>query len=359
MSGNGSNKTEQPTGKRLWDARMDGQVVKSPDLNAGAVILTSALLLVWFGTYWLNGMRDGFLTAFYHIGHFKPLTERTFEDLMAQWLLHQLSLLLPFLCTLLIAGFAINYAQIGWLWTTKPLHPSLNKLNPIDGLKRLFSVMALVQMGKGILKFVLLGLVLWAVVQANLSYLLSLCQLPFRISWDHGVWGVAKQVMLWSSVFIAAIGMADWKYLHHQHIKRLMMTRQEVIDERKNQDGDPKIKQRIRQTGRRLVEKRQLEAVPKADVVINNPTHFSIAIQYDPDLCPAPRVIAKGQDHFALKIREVARANGVPMIENKPLAQSLYKLVDVDQMIPPDLFVAVAEVLAYVYTRNKGRRPGK
>ena len=152
------------------------------------------------------------------------------------------------------------------------------------------------------------------------------------------------------------MGLVDWRYQAWELEKQLRMSRQDIKDERKNQEGDPMMKQRMRQMGIQISKNKQLASVPTADVVITNPTHFAIALRYDPDVAPAPMVVAKGQDHFALKIKEVAKENNVMTIENRPLARALYAACEVDAMIPPDLFIAVAEVLAYVFAKNKGRR---
>jgi len=176
-------------------------------------------------------------------------------------------------------------------------------------------------------------------------------------------WGVVTNVIgmisLWAVSAFFVLGLADYIYQRYELEKQLRMSRQEVKDERKNQEGDPMIKNKVRQMGVQISRNKQLAQVPTADVVITNPTHFAIALKYDPDRAPAPIVIAKGADHFALKIKELAKEAGIPTVENKPLARSLYKMADVDNMIPPELFVAVAEVLAFVFSKNKGRHMRK
>jgi flagellar biosynthesis protein FlhB len=352
----GSDKTEKPSPKRIADAREKGQVVRSPDLTGGLVLALGSLMLALGGAFWSNSLMQVTTHVLRQMQRTTPMTSSQWVYTMMDVGSVMVSLVVPIGVALMVAGVGAHLAVTGMLYTTQPLMPDISKLNPMTGFQRLFNKDKLVELGKSLLKFGLLAAVLYGVVVSGSEKLSTWYQLPLATVLSQGLWPQITTLMVWASAAFMVVGVIDWRWNAWQYEKKLMMSRQDLIDERKNQDGDPKMKARQRRMGRQLVEKRQLSSVPKADVIINNPTHFSVAIQYDPDLGPAPRVIAKGQDFFALKIRETAKQHGVPMVENKPLAQSLYKTVDVDQMIPPDLFVAVAEVLAYVYAQNKGRK---
>ena len=352
----GSDKTEKPTAKRIADAREQGQVVRSPDMTGGLVLGLGSIMLAVGGAFWSDSLMQVTRHILRQMAKTTPMTTGQWSYTLMDVGTVIFSLVVPLGLALMVAGVGAHLAVTGLLFTTKPLVPNLSKLNPMTGFQRLFNKDKLVELGKSLLKFGLLAAVLYGVVVGGSEKLATWYQLPLGTVLALGLWPQITTLMMWASAAFVLVGVIDWRWNAWQYEKKLMMSRQDVIDERKNQDGDPRMKARQRRMGRQLVEKRQLSSVPKADVIINNPTHFSVAIQYDPDLGPAPRVIAKGQDFFALKIRETAKQHGVPMVENKPLAQSLYKTVDVDQMIPPDLFVAVAEVLAYVYAQNKGRK---
>jgi flagellar biosynthesis protein FlhB len=351
----GSDKTEQPTAKRLSDAREQGQVVHSPDFTSALVLGTGSIILASSGGYWGQTFKQQLTSTFALLQQHTPLTEKTFTELIYRFGGSIIPLIMPLgvmLCLLSGVGAVV---VSGWRVSSKPLQPDLNKLNIINGVKRLFGPDKIMALIKSLAKFGFISAVIFSLIQGNIALMPTWQFIPLPQLVLEGLWPQISTLIIWISVTMLVIGVVDWRWNAHQYIKKLKMSRQEVLDEHKNQDGDPKMKAKIRRMGRQLLEKRQLQAVPQADVIINNPTHFSVAIQYDPDLCPAPRVIAKGQDFFALKMREVAKANNVPMVENKPLARSLYATVEVDHMIPPELFLAVAEVLAYVYAHNKGR----
>jgi flagellar biosynthesis protein FlhB len=352
----GSDKTEKPTPKRIQDAREQGQVVRSQEFTSALLLGLGSILLATGGAFWGNSLMEVMRHILSQMTRTAPLTQNQWLVTLQETGQVMFGLIVPIGLVLMIAGTGGHLAVTGLLFTTKPLVPALNKLNPLSGVQRLFSKDKLVELGKSLMKMALIASLVYGVVENGTRQLPTWYQLPLNQVLLQGLWPMVTSLMIWASAGFLLVGILDWAWNGWQYQKKLMMSRQEIIDERKNQDGDPKMKARQRRMGRQLVEKRQLASVPKADVVINNPTHFSVAIQYDPDLGPAPRVIAKGQDFFALKIRETAKEHGVPMVENKPLARSLYATVEVDQMIPPELFVAVAEVLAYVYAKNKGRK---
>ncbi|MEB3246139.1 MAG: flagellar biosynthesis protein FlhB [Vampirovibrionales bacterium] len=358
MSG---EKTEQPTGKKLSQARSQGQVARSQDLNR-AVVLVAAALVFWFGGKYfaasMLGLISGDLHRLVDSGFDRPLTRSGFTALLQHTIEASILMLLPFGLTIAALGTAINFAQVGFHLSFKPLQPNLSKINPIPGTKRFFSMTTTVETLKSLLKMTLIGSMVASIIWGNHKTLLSTASMDIQ-SAVMAVSGILSQLVGWAIFWFLILGGGDWFYQRYAFLKQLRMSKQDIKDEHKDADGDPNIKARIRAAGRQIVSKRQLAAVPMADVVITNPTHFAIALQYDPDIAPAPRVIAKGVDHFAQKIKEVAKENGVPMVENRPLARTLYDQVDLDRMITPELFVAVAEVLALVYAQQGGRRKSK
>ena len=262
-------------------------------------------------------------------------------------------LLAPFIGMALVSGIAINLIQVGFLFTTQPLKPELNKINPISGFKRMFSVKSLVELAKSILKIVILGII------AFFGYRRLLADFPqyaTRELWESLmlIFGNALFIGIQMCVAMIFISLADFIFQHFKHEKDLKMTKQEVKDEYKNAEGDPKIKGKIRSKQRQMSAMRMMARVPEADVVITNPTHYAVALKYEEGGKTAPLVIAKGIDHIARKIKEVAMENDVQIVEDKPLAQSLYNLCEVDDEIPADLYQAVADILVFVY-RQKGR----
>ncbi len=354
MSGSSANKTEQPTPKKIEDARKQGQVAKSNDLNSAIVLTSATVLFAVVGPYTyetLYGIArhtfSNMLTRAVSYDGFVQMTTRMAED--TAWLV------LPFFLGILVMAVLGNLAQIKPMFSPEAIKPKLDKLNPIQGAKRLFSTRSMVETGKSVLKMIVVGLCAVFIIMANQDKLMSLSHLAPAVS-VQAMLVVMGNIAAVACFIFLIMGMADFFYQKYEMEKQLRMTKQEVKDERKNMEGNPEIKRRIREVGMQMLRKRQLISVESADVIITNPTHFSVAIKYDPDVSPAPMVVAKGQDYFALKIREVAAEHKVPIIENKAVARALYAVCEVDHMIPPELFVAVAEVLAIVFAKRKGRK---
>ncbi len=354
MSGSSANKTERPTPKKLEDARKQGQVAKSNDLNSAVVLTTATVLLAIVGPYTYETLY--------------AIARRTFSDMLLQATSYDgfiqmttsmvesvVWLILPFFLGILVMAILGNLVQIKPMVSPEAIKPKFDKLNPVQGFKRLFSLRSMVETGKSILKMLVVGLCAVFILMANEDRLKGLSHLDPAIS-VQVMLGVMGAIAAVACFIFLIMGLADFFYQKYEMEKQLRMTKQEVKDERKNMEGNPEIKRRIREIGIQMSRKRQLSAIPTADVIVTNPTHFSVAIKYDPDVSPAPMVVAKGQDHFAFKIREVATEHGVPVIENKAVARTLYSVCEVDHMIPPELFVAVAEVLALVFSKRKGRK---
>jgi flagellar biosynthetic protein FlhB len=281
------------------------------------------------------------------------VTDQNVIQLFYHYSFQILILLSPIWVTVIVIIFAANYAQFGWLMTGEALKMNLGKLNPITGFKNLFKLRSLVEFCKSALKLLVVGLIVYWALWSKRQQFLELAHVPVE-----GIFSFVARLILQLGILVAAclfvMSIGDYLFSRYEHEKSLRMSKQDIKDEYKNMEGDPLIKNKIKEKQRRMALMRMMQEVPKADVVITNPTHFAVALQYDGSRMDAPVVIAKGQDYLALRIREIARKHDVVIMENKPLARALYQRTEVGEMIPGDLFQAVAEVLAYVY-RLKGR----
>ena len=343
-------KTEEPTPKKLEEARKEGNIPKSMELTGFIILLISSIILIFYLKIVTGRMEEYFKYIYSLIG--VELTPNRFFQIIIKSLEFFLVILLPVMVVVAIAGILGNVAQFGFLFTIKPIIPKLDKINPIKGLKRLFSVKTIVEGIKTTLKVFIAFLVgFWLF----LSFLKELPKLELMVIFEQLKWFENKAAILIFSMlgvfFVFAI--IDFIYQRYSYKKSLRMSKQEIKDEFKQTEGNPEIKAKIRQLQREMAKKRMMSEVPKADVVITNPTHYAVAIRYDKDKEDAPRVIAKGVDNLAIKIKEIAREAGVMIVENPPLARELYKSVEIDEIIPPKLYKAVAEVLAYVYKAKR------
>lgn len=340
------SRTERATPRRRQKAREEGSVPRSPDFD-GAVLLWGNFFL-FMG---LGGATMALLTQ--QVGHFlkraQPgaLEEAGRATLTGDVMMILGRLLLPFLSLNLLVALATGFAQRGFSFSAKPLQPKFERLNPAQGFQRLVSTRALIDLLKSLAKFVLLAWVAYAVLAPRIPMLLDTLKLPLGQSLDlfqSAVFALYRNVM----VAMLILALADFSWQRFSWEKSIRMTKQEVKDEAKDSEGSPEVKQRQRSIMMAAARQRMLAEVPKATVVVTNPTHVAIALRYD-DKTAAPTCVAKGLDHLALKIRERAKEAGVPILERPELARALYKSVDVDQPIPRDLYQAVAQVLAFVY----------
>lgn len=352
-----SERTEAPTSKRLQEARNRGQVARSPELNSAAALLAGVWLLTGPGAGLVEAVRGLLVAALTRLPE-DGLTGAEVRELIVVDALRLLPSLGLILVALLAIGIAVTVAQTRFLWMTERPFFDLNRVNPLNGLKRLFSGQGLMELGKALLKLLVVGGVAYLYWNGHTAEVLMLGQLALADASRHAVslaTGLAWQVG-GSYLVLAA---ADYAYQRWNLMRSLRMTRDEIKEELKTQEGDPMIKSRVRQQQRRIARQRMMSQVPKADVVITNPTHFAVALEYKRDSMPAPRVVAKGAALIAQRIRETARLHGVPVVENPPLARALYRSVEVDQVVPPELYRAVAEVLAFVYRlKTQTRLPG-
>ena len=343
-----SERTEQPTPKRIREARLEGNVARSHELSAATILIMGLLLLRTAGRPLVSGMGEWIKALIIALPEISPAISGQPPNILAA----RASLWMPWLGLnlggLLLTAVAVNLAQTGFLWSTKRLGLHLDRLNPLKGLKRLFSVHSLIELGKALLKLGLIGGVGYAYLRPRLPVLLGLSQNDFVSGitlWLDMALGLAFQI----AILYLILAILDYGYQRWNYMRSLRMTREEVKEELKQTEGDPLLRSRIRSYQQRLARTRMMANVPKATVVITNPTHVAVALEYQPTTMRAPKVIAKGANLLAQRIREIAQANHITIVENPPLARVLYQTVELDQEIPPELYTAVAEVLAYVY----------
>jgi flagellar biosynthetic protein FlhB len=354
MNSDKSDRTEKPTPKKLADARKKGQVAQSREIPS-AMILLAALGFFYFGGDLMFRRLEGLI-----VGSYRQLNDAVLQDAgtasaLAHWCFDQvIVILMPIMVILMAVGILANVSQFGFLVKEDALTPDFNKINPISGLKRLVSLKSLVELGKSVFKILFIGLIAYLILKQDLDLIPALTQMDIpQIMWFTGA--SAFKIALFVCLGLIVLAATDFAYQRWQHQRELMMTKQEIKEERKSTEGDPQIKSRIRSMQIEMARRRMMEMVPEADVVITNPTHLAIAIQFDADTMAAPTVVAKGADHMAQRIRETAQEHDVPLVENKPLARSLFKTTEIGDPVPLELYQAIAEVLAYVY-RLKGLR---
>lgn len=351
--GQGGEKTEPATEKKLRDARNEGQVAKSREIANGLGLLALFVVLrVWVGI-----MGQQFLDVFANI--YGRISETVvfwrggmpgndvylvFRDI----LIDVVVITGPLAIIGLIVAFVSDVAQVGWNPTSKPMQPKFSKMDPISGFKKILSLNSLVELIKSIAKIGLIVYICYTYLKDKWGLLFLLYDMPLIQALQLVATTVTDLGMRIAAVYMV-IAAADFIYQKVKFARDMRMTKQEIKDEYKQQEGDPQIKGKIRQRMREASQRRMMQDLPKADVVITNPTHYAVAIKYDPDVADAPIVLAKGEDYMAAKIKEVAKEHKIEIVENKPLARMLYANVEIGQAVPPELYQAVAEVLAFVY----------
>ena len=351
--GEGGEKTEPATSKKLKDARKEGKVAKSKELSSAFDLIVLFLVLKVFisfiGEKLLNffPMIYGQMADFYKINR-EALTSVAVMGMLQEVALQMLLVVLPFFAFGFAITFLVNLVQVGWTVSTKPMQPKLSKFNPINGFKRIFSKDSLFELVKAIIKIAVIVLIAYNSIKDKVDNIFILYEIPLK-SAIALVGDIIINTGLYISLVYLIVGAVDYIYQKHKFNEDMKMTKQEVKDEYKNTEGDPQIKSRVRQKMREASQRRMMQDVPKADVVITNPTHYAVAVQYDASQHKAPIVLAKGEDYLAMKIKEAARENHIEIVENKPLARMLYANVDIGAEIPPELYQSVAEVLAMVY----------
>ncbi|NCC22490.1 MAG: flagellar biosynthesis protein FlhB [Alphaproteobacteria bacterium] len=347
-----AEKTEEPTPKKLEESRKKGQVALSRELNNWLMLLTGTLVVLIIGPGVLRRLKEHMAIYIEHAaqlpgapGGLSQVLGESFVDILVIFFLP--------LAIFMLVAFLGPFLQIGPLFSAETVKPDISKISPIKGFKRLFSTRSLVEFVKGIFKIAVIGAVGVVVL------------MPFYGAVEHLVGMHMAQVLYELKMLVARlmtgvlvvlllIAIADVLYQRYEHYKKMRMSKQELKDEYKQSEGDPHVKARLRQLRRERARARMMQAVPEADVVITNPTHFAVALKYKPQEMNAPVCVAKGQDLIAQKIREIAKEHKIEIVENPPLARSLHKMVEIDQEIPGDLYQAVAEVISYVF-RKQGK----
>ncbi|RFU61542.1 flagellar biosynthesis protein FlhB [Peribacillus glennii] len=345
-------KTEKATPKKRQDSRKKGQVSKSQDVNTAIVLLAVFMLFTAIGPF----MRDsilGIFTESFQEPMLTELTEENVQTIFLEMLRKTAIILAPIMAVALIAGVAANIMQTGFLFSTEAIQFKLEKIDPIKGFKRIFSMRAIVELLKSILKISIVGLVTFLVIWQRMEEIMTLSQKNAAAAMAI-LADITVKVGLYASAALLFLSLLDYMYQKYDFEKSIRMSKQDIKDEYKNIEGDPLIKSKIKQKQREMAMQRMMQEVPKADVVITNPTHYAIALKYDDQKFDAPYVIAKGVDFVAQKIKYVAKENDIVMMENRPLARALYDQSEIGQAIPEEFFKAVAEVLAFVY-KTKGK----
>lgn len=352
MAADDQEKTEEPTSKKLEDARKKGNVAKSQDLS-GFVTLTIAIAMILFLLGFIGDRIFGLYLYFNDlIG--QPFDIKFVQKLAVRTMFEMLIIILPIAISVAIAGVIANVIQFGFLFTTEPLIPNFSKINPIKGLANLFSIKKLVEAIKIILK---VSAVFCVAFYFFFEFIKELPKTIFFTLISQLSWLKEKMLILAFVILILflVIAIIDTFIVRFQYFKGLRMSKQEVKDEFKQMEGDPRVKARIRQVQMEAAKKRMMQNIPQADVVITNPTHYAIALRYDRSKDKAPVILAKGVDYLAFQIKKIALEYNIQIVENPPLARELYKTCEIDTQIPPKLFGAVAEVLSFVFLGNKNK----
>lgn len=350
MADSDQEKTEDATGKRRDDFRQKGQVAQSKEVGTAALMTFSTLLWVFYARYFWADLAEMVSSLLQLTSDFEV------TSLSVVNLLYQLGgllgkLLAPVFLVTLVVGFLSSFAQVGPLFTLKPFEPDISKFNVIKGMAKFVSKRSAVELVKSLAKVALIGFVAYKTVSNEFDAALSLVGVELSQTLIF-LGQVAFLVMAKTCGIMIILAVIDFAFAKYEMEQKMKMTKQEVKEEFKDTEGDPYIKSRIRSLQQQMARKRMMAEVPKADVVITNPTHLSVAISYDRGTMDAPTIVAKGADHMAFRIREIAKEHKVPILENKPVARALYRQ-EVGEQVPEEMFTAVAEILAYVYGLKK------
>ncbi|WP_216827972.1 flagellar biosynthesis protein FlhB [Alkalihalobacterium elongatum] len=345
-------KTEKATPKKRQDTRKKGQVAKSTDVNT-AIILLLVFLSLWFIGHIVGDHLLAMLKHTFQNYMLMDLTEMSLKMVLNEITFTSATVLLPIMLIALIAGVFSSYLQVGPLFAPEAIKPKLSKLDPIKGFKRIFSVRAIVELLKSLLKISFVGMVVFTILWLTLDSVMILSQKPVA----DGFYQIAQLTVIMGvvvAVLLLILSIPDYLYQKYDHEKQIRMSKKDIKDEHKNMEGDPKVKSKRKQKQMEMAMSRMMQEIPKADVVITNPTHFAVVLKYDGEKMDAPVIVAKGVDYVAFKIRSIAKNHDIIIVENKPLARALYAETNIGDIVPEDLFKAVAEILAYVYRlKNK------
>lgn len=347
-----AQKTEDATDKKLSDAKNRGEVAQSQEIKSWAVLFAGGIAIVLL-VPWMGRTVSKFSLKFIEQGSQMSLSVENFKLIFADVSLDLFLVLAPLFGLLIVMAVASNIVQVGLVISGQKIIPDLKKISLLKGLKKMFSMRSVIEFLKGISKLVLVGAISLTASLPLIDDLELLPRVDISESLDR-LYMIAVTLTLATVAVMTFIAIADYLYQKHTFLKQMKMTKQEIKDEHKNADGDPLVKAKIRQIRMQRAQQRMMAAVPEADVIVTNPTHFSIALKYDMETMPAPILVAKGIDSLAFRIREVAKENEILIIENPPLARALYASVEIDEEIPTEHFAAVAEIIGFVM-RKRGK----
>lgn len=353
FSAESEGRTEKATDKKRNDARKKGQVAQSKELNTAVLIIGFCGISLLIGGYMLDGMKQSLTDGF---GYISKVTGDSNQNLilaaLSESIIQFLLTCLPLWACLMVIAFVICYVQVRFKVSFEPMKFKMSKMNPLNGFKRIFSKDTLITLVFAVAKVTILGAVAVNLIKGKIPTFIGMYQMSLFVILKTLSMAVVQLGFFVGGAFLI-MAILDYVYQWFKHEDSIKMTKQEIKEEYKNAEGDPQVKSKIKQKMRQASMQRMMQAVPEADVIITNPTHFAIALKYDEGSNRAPIVVAKGVEYVAQKIKEKGKESGIPIVENKPLARSLYYTVDLDKEIPPELYGAVAEVLAFVYNLQK------
>jgi len=340
-------KTEEPSSHRIDEFRKKGEVSSSKELTS-VLLLTANIVTISLGLIFVFEVLEEYVTWLYGLDFDKAYTPKVVKTIISKTLWTAMKCTLPIFIVSMITAILSTIGQIGFLWAPKVLEMKPERLNPVEGLKKLISMRSVFEAIKGLMKFAIILFIVYLFFRDKIPVLKGFIQLDFFQSVLYGK-DLIVNLSLYVILGLLVVALIDLAYQKYSYQKKIKQTKEQSKREQKEHEGNPEIKQRIRAIQREVSQRRIMQEVPKADVVVTNPTHFAVALQYDAETMMSPKVIAKGADHMALKIRKLAKDNEIPVVENITLARSLYKTVKIGESVPRDLYRAVAEVLAFVY----------
>ena len=353
-----SDKTEAPSPRKLEEAREEGRIARSIELNSAAILMLTPLLLTGPARSMFSWISEYLSSTLINLSP-NELTGIVLKDMVFGIGINFLPKLGVVLLIILATGLVVTLVQTKFLWASKRKKFDFRKVNPLEGFKRIFSGQGLVELAKALLKIVLVAFVAYSFLQGKTYDLLWLGNVDLKTGVQSFI-DLATTLATRIGIVYLILAIADYVYQRYRFMKSMKMTKQEVKEDLKRSEGDPFLRNRIRSQQRAMARNRMMANVPKASVVITNPTHLAVAIEYTPQKMSAPKVLAKGAFEIAQRIVNIARENNVPVVQNIPLARALFKTVNVEQQIPPDLYIAVAEVLAYIYRiKNNKNKPAQ
>lgn len=347
MADSSDDRTEEPTSRRLSDARKEGQIARSTELPAAAVTIAAIGIIFFSGSYFFSKLAENFASGF-NFDRKLVFSSNLLPALFASELLQSYLLIIPIFILTIVAAIASTGLTGGYIFSLQAVMPKASKLNPMAGIQRIFGPKALVELGKAILKFVLVTFVVVLVLNNNIDTLNLIGRMPIEPALQTAGAMLTKSALL-ITLSLVIIAMIDVPYQRWQFMKQMRMTKQEVKDEMRQSEGNPEIKGQIRRKQREMSNARMIDSVKNADVVITNPEHFAVALSYDPNGDSAPILLAKGADEVAARIREEAQKHGIEIFQAAPLARALYFTTEIEHPVPEDLYYAVAQVIAYVF----------